>query len=230
MPDSPEKPDPFKPAMPSIPGVGGPPAPPPGRNLWLAIVILACLALAGVAGWKLLRKPQTPAASPEPSVPEATAPAASSPAAPSSGSVKENPDGSVDVASVEDLAKPWSAQRFHFRNRLTGASVPAMVVRLPAGAPGDSASYWAFSLQAPFGRCELDYATDLAKLSSEYGYQANHPMVVDACKGTVYDPLTLGNVGGAWVRGEIVQGPGIRPPLSIEVRVERGRVIAARME
>ncbi len=105
-----------------------------------------------------------------------------------------------------------------------------MVVRLPTGAPGDSASYWAFSLQAPFGRCELDYATDLAKLSSEYGYRASHPMVVDACNGTVYDPLTLGNVGGAWVRGEIVQGSGIRPPLSIEVRVERGRVIATRME
>jgi hypothetical protein len=55
--------------------------------------------------------------------------------------------------------------------------------------------------------------------------------VAATCDGTLYDPLKLGTApSGAWVRGEIVQGAGIRPPLAVEIRVEGRNVIADKME
>jgi hypothetical protein len=52
-------------------------------------------------------------------------------------------------------------------------------------------------------------------------------MVVSPCDRTVYDPLKVGALGGnTWVRGEIVQGSALRPPISIDVKL-RGRTIIA---
>jgi hypothetical protein len=52
-------------------------------------------------------------------------------------------------------------------------------------------------------------------------------MVVNPCDSTVYDPLKVGSIGGdTWARGEIVQGAGMRPPISIDVK-ESGRSIIA---
>ena len=140
-------------------------------------------------------------------------------------------DGAADVASLQELAKPWASKKFLFRKRLTDETVPALVVRLPGGAANRSASYWAFSLQAPYGRCELEYVTALDKLAGQYGYRARHPMVGDPCSGTLYDPLRLGTVpGGAWARGEVVQGSSIRPPIAIEARVQGNHLIASQIE
>jgi hypothetical protein len=139
--------------------------------------------------------------------------------------------GPVEVAGLEELSKPWSSKKFLFHQRLSSEVVPAMVVRLPGGAANRTSSYWAFSLQAPFGRCELEYATDLSKLAQQYGYQAHHPMVANPCSSTVYDPLRLSTLpGGAWARGEAVQGPSIRPPIGVELRVEGNRLIALKVE
>lgn len=84
----------------------------------------------------------------------------------------------------------------------------------------------------PFGSCELEFITDLNKLKTDYGYRADHPMVGDPCNHTVYDLLRYG--GGAsndmLVRGVIVQGNGIRPPMAIEIRAEGKNVVAAREE
>ena len=99
-----------------------------------------------------------------------------------------------------------------------------MVVHLPEGG------YWAFSLEEPYGRCELEFVTDVAKLRKEYGYPASHPMVGDPCTHTVYDLLRYGSAPAGLVRGEVVRGTAIRPPLAIEVRVEGHRVVAARTE
>jgi hypothetical protein len=130
-------------------------------------------------------------------------------------------DGPAVVATVDELSKPWTARKFTFVKPVTGENIPAMVVRLPAGA------LWAFSLQGPNGRCNLEYVDDLPALDSKYGYRATHPMVVSPCDQTVYDPLKIGSLGGnIWVRGEIVQGLSLRPPISIDVKV-RGRSIIA---
>ena len=61
-----------------------------------------------------------------------------------------------DVATTAELAEPWSAKKFFFRSLTTGKNVPALIIRLP-GPAAQTESYWAFSLEAPFDRCRLDY-------------------------------------------------------------------------
>ncbi len=140
--------------------------------------------------------------------------------------------GPVNTAPLAELAKPWAAKEFTFADPVTHDSVPAMVVHLAGAAPGSVSSYWAFSLEAPYQTCHLVYVTDLGELATRYGFAGGtHPMVASPCDGTIYDPLKMGTItSGAWVRGEIVQGAGIRPPISIEVKIEGGDLIADRIE
>jgi hypothetical protein len=130
------------------------------------------------------------------------------------------------VATTEELAKTWSSKRFLFRDPVTSEAVPAMVVRLPRG------EYWGISLREPFGTCELEYVTDLQRLQTEYRFRADHPMVINPCNRSVYDLLRYGGGSGndELVRGVIVQGTGIRPPMAIEIRTENTKVLAVRME
>ena len=136
------------------------------------------------------------------------------------------------IASVDEMAKPWSAKEFLYRNRLSGENVAAVLIRLPTGSPSQRANYWAFSLTAPFGNCRLEYVTDLERLRTDYGFgNAKHPMVGNPCSRTVYDPLKMMNIpGGAWVRGAIAQGSDLRPPLGIEVEIRDKEILADRME
>jgi hypothetical protein len=56
-------------------------------------------------------------------------------------------------------------------------------------------------------------------------------MVVSPCDGTVYDPLKVSALpGNTFVRGEIVQGSGLRPPISINVKVRGRTILADRIE
>ncbi len=139
---------------------------------------------------------------------------------------QENPD----VATTAELAEPWSSKKFFFRNLATGKNVPALIVRLP-GPAAQTESYWAFSLEAPFDRCRLDYIDDLAKLSSEYGFAARHPMVVNSCSRSVFDPLQLKELpGNIMVRGAIAKGYDPRPPYGIELKVSANQIQALAME
>jgi hypothetical protein len=236
MPDE-KKPDPFKPLQPSIPGVSPsdgkakPEAPPPpelpGAPQESARPPIKLIAIAGGGAFVIfvallfwIRSSLPKSSSAPADTPTATAPAVASKPA---GSL---PVGPGPIATTEELAKPWSAKRFLYRSLLTGQTEPAMVVRLPHG------ELWGFSLLEPFGNCELEFVTDLDKLRTEYRYRADHPMVVDPCNRTVYDLSRYG--GGAandeLVRGVIVQGTGIRPPMAIEIRVDGKDVVAAREE
>jgi hypothetical protein len=106
-----------------------------------------------------------------------------------------------------------------------------MVIRLPDSAPDQPGSYWAFSLQPLFGHCQLEYITDLQKLSSDYRFQAKHPMVGDPCSRAVFDPLQMADLpSGDWARGAIVKGYAFRPPLGIEIRITSDQLVAANME
>ncbi len=226
--------DPFKPPMPRIPGVperrpDEEPAPRRRRadsryKLWVTWALLGVLALGAGIAWRSQRHSSNAAPAP---APETTAAPTN---VPPPAAVPVPRDGSAEVATVEELAKHWSYKKFTFTKKLSGEPVPAIVVRLPGGTGKEAQSYWAFSLQAPFNNCELEYVVDLAKLAREYGYRAQQPMVVNPCNLTIYHPLHYGTVGGAWVRGQVVQGPGIRPPLAIEVRVEGQRIVATQME
>jgi len=132
--------------------------------------------------------------------------------------------GPGGVATAAELAKPWSAKRFYFRDPVTSKVVPAMVVHLPGG------TFWGFSLREPYGSCELEYVTDLNKLRTDYNFTASYPMLGDPCNKTVFDLTRYGSGPSGLVRGEIEQGSGWRPPMAIEVRTEGNEIIAVRME
>jgi hypothetical protein len=135
------------------------------------------------------------------------------------------PDGRSEAATTEELAKPWAAKKFVFVKPFTHDQVNAMVIRLPG------AGLWAFAIQEPFGKCDLEYIMDLPQLSTDYAFKANHPMVVNPCNKTVYDPLKVGSLGGnVYVHGDIVQGNGLRPPISINVRQSGSSIIADQIE
>ncbi len=235
--------DPFKPAQPSIPGVPaavpvkskpGPPAESgaPGyrqasaprksipAGVWVAAGLLIVLGLGGA--WAYWGSASTQKA--QPAVPDdenATAPVID----PGSHS-KNLPVAPGVIGSTNELEKPWSSKRFLFRSDLSNGPVPALVVRLPGG------QYWGISMIEPFGSCQLEYVTDLNVLRSAYNFRASHPMIGDPCTHAVYDLLQYdsGAPDGGLVRGAIVHGAGVRPPIAIEIEAEGKQLRAVRME
>lgn len=241
--------DPFKPAQPQIPGV---PASQEGLNSPQAAVeplqdtgvmtpapdtaelphdmklVWVGMALAGlltmlflVFGYKGgMRKPSGLAASGKPAA--ARSAVAETPAAAAADADPAVAPGIV--ASAGQLAKPWSARRFLFRDPITLKEEPAMVVRLPGGA------LWGFSMREPYGTCELEYVTDMEKLRRDYDLSATHPMVADPCNSSVFDLARYGNAPAGLVRGDVVKGPALRPPMGIEIRTKGNDIVAVRSE
>ena len=70
------------------------------------------------------------------------------------------------------------------------------------------------------------------KPKTNYGFgAATHPMVGDPCSRTLFDPLKMTNLPGNFlVRGGIVQGSDLRPPLGVEIRVRGKDILAIRAE
>ena len=128
------------------------------------------------------------------------------------------------IATAEELAQPWAAKAFIFHNETTSQFVPAMVVRLPSGG------YWGFSLIEPYGDCRLEYITDLQKIASVYGYPANHPLVADPCNNALFDLARYGGPSTAEVRGALIRGAGVRPPIAIEIQERGDSIVAVKME
>jgi hypothetical protein len=232
--------DPFKPAQPQIPGVpqaaakdkaaAPKPAPPaiipeppaaPKPIPWRAVAaVVGVLTVGGLLYWAHTPSSKSQTASSETA--EASQPAAEEPRKPA-----EKPlTGPGPIATTDELAKPWSAKRFLFRGPASTEAIPALVVRLPGG------DYWGLSLREPFGTCDLEYVTDLQKLKTDYNFSATHPVVGNTCSHAVYDLTRYGGgaPNGGLVRGDIVAGAGVRPPLAIEIRVEGKQVRAVRME
>jgi hypothetical protein len=217
--------DPFRPDMPQIPGVS------PGsrqsdrasggldtqRLLQIGGIVGAAVLIGALILWWVRSNPRGAGnASSDAEVADQNVPAPPLP-----NPVAADQEGPTVAATLDELSKPWDAKKFVYVKILTQEHIDSMIIRLPNG------ELWAFSLQGPFGHCTLEYVTDLGVIASQYKYNAGHPMVVNPCDGTVYDPLKVGSLGGnTWVRGEIVKGSSLRPPISIEVKV-RGRSILA---
>src|SRR5215467_12697799 len=166
--------DRFKAEMPQIPGVSGSgmSARPPGSGgKWLVIGGAVAVLVAVLIGGKLLSKPRQNSVPPAEVAPQIEVPV--SPELPVPVAV----DSNSPIAQVGDLAKPWDARQFTFHNKLTGENVPALLMRLPAGAASQSSGYWALAMRAAYGNCRLEYLQDADKASSDYGYtQARHPL------------------------------------------------------
>lgn len=227
----------FKPEMPRLPGVTDSPTgaaaklpePPastmPARSTLLSIAVILALFIIGGIGWWAMHLPaqhSQPAAQEE----DTPAPPADIPPAPAAVA-----SGPVIAATLDEMAKPWASKEFTFIDPATHDSVPGMVVHLGSANAKSSSSYWGFSLQFPYQTCQLEYVTDLSQIKSRYGYEAAHPMVASPCDGSVFDPLKMSTVdSGAWVRGEIVQGAGMRPPIAIEIKIDGDNLVADRIE
>ena len=65
-------------------------------------------------------------------------------------------ESNPNLATLSELAQPWSSKRFFFRSLTLSKNVPALIIRLP-GPASESSSYWAFSLEVPFSRCQFVY-------------------------------------------------------------------------
>jgi hypothetical protein len=208
--------------MPHIPGVNDKAEPTGFQPKPLIAVILAVVLCAGAFALWLSHRRHADLNAAAPAV--AAAPAASISNTP--GKTNTEPNA---IASLDELAKTWSSKKFSFVDPKTHGSVAAIVIHLPASGAGES--FWAFSLKSPFSQCPLQYVTDLNALSQRFAYSAEHPMVVSDCDGILYDPLKIATLSdGSWVRGDIVRGGGIRPPISISVRIRDRELIADRME
>ena len=222
MPQFPPTPPKVEPETPDIPEVEVDDAPLPPRfqaKPLITVILAAVLCGAGFMLW-LSHRRQAGASAPA----ESTAQASSSDA---SRAGKDADPGAI--ATLYELAEPWSSKKFIFVDPTTHASVQAMVIHLPG--PPANPSFWAFSLSAPLTRCQLQYLTDLNALAQRYAYSATHPMVIGDCDGTLYDPLQMTTLpDGSWVRGEIVRGGAIRPPVAIQVEVRGRDLFANRIE
>ncbi len=220
----------FKADMPQIPGVPSSSSRTRSNPLLplIAGVIVIGVVLLLAARW--LGRPRPVAA---PSHVEPTPQLEVPPPTPDPASLlpHADPDHPV-IASLAELSKPWSSADFFIRDFTTGENVPATIVRLPSSSPSAVASYWAFSRQAPYGTCQLEFIRDLDKLRTEYEYRAaNHPLVGNPCSHTLYDPLKTTNLpGNIWIRGAIVQGSDVRPPIGVELKIRDKQILAIRTE
>lgn len=228
MPEQPPS-DRFRADMPQIPGVSSPGTPPASRDssLKLGIGLLAVLLVVFLgARWALHPRQAEPSVADQPQIEVPT------PAPDPTSLMPHATQASPSIANIEEMAKPWSSRQFFIRNELSGENIPAMLIRLPTGSASQAGGYWAFSVSSPYGDCRLEYVTDLAKLKTDYGFSAaKHPMVGNPCSRTVFDPLKMTNLpGDFFVRGGIVQGSDLRPPLGVEIRVRGKDILAIRTE
>jgi hypothetical protein len=232
MPDQPTQSTPtdkFKADMPQIPGVSNPgPKPASGGFPWLVMAGLVAVLVAVFLGGRLLSKPRRG----EPEVSAAPQTETAAPQPDLAAAVPVITEQGSPVAQVGELAKAWSSREFTFRNRVTGETVNAILVRLPSSSASQSSGYWSFALKAAYGSCQVEYIEDLEKLRNDYGYHlAKHPMVGNPCTRSLYDPLKYTPIpGNVLARGAIVHGSDLRPPLGIEVKVQGKQILASRME
>jgi len=220
----------FKADMPQIPGVSS--STPRFRRsnpllpLILGVVALGLVLLFAIRWFSHHRPVHHAQAEPAPQLEVPPAP-------PDPNSLLPHADHNNPViAKVSDLSKPWSSVDFFIQDLTTGDNVPATIIRLPSGSPSLASGYWAFSRKSAYGTCELEYVRDVDALRKGYDFRAaSHPLVGDPCSHTLYDPLKTASLpGNIWIRGAIVQGSDVRPPLGVEIQVHNNEILALRTE
>src|ERR1700730_15767666 len=150
-----------KPEIPQIPGVSPQsvraqqPGLKPVRLLGLLAGLVACLFLV-----RWVMRSNAPEAAPARPTPQIELP---EPAADPNAALPHATETEPGIATVQEMTQPWASKEFLYKNRLSGETVPAVLVRLPTGSPYQPANYWAFSVQTPYGNCRLEYIADIEK-------------------------------------------------------------------
>lgn len=230
----PAKFNPMQPEMPRIPGVSDGSRRSnqqpeksskidPTQIRQIAVIVAAVISIGlAIFMWSRYKSHSSSVASTDPEIADQTT---SAPAPVFSVPSPAAHDGPTMVGTLDELAKPWSAKKFSFLKPITHENIDAIAVRLPSG------ELWAFALKAPYSTCALEYVTDLSAIASSYNFRAVHPMVVNPCDATIFDPLKVETIDGStWARGQVVQGTGLRPPFAIDVKVHGRSVLAEGIE
>ena len=153
MSDQPSN-DRFKTEMPRIPGVtaGSSPNPAPAPRSekaplgTIAAVLAVVLFVAAAAHFVMRPKPvEAPAATAPPKL-EVTTPAPDPLA-----SLPRVTQAAPVIASVEELAKPWSSKEFFLQDPLNTENSRALLIRLPSGSATQPAGYWGLIMTAAYG-------------------------------------------------------------------------------
>lgn len=230
MPDDNPTNNPYRPQQPRIPGVteamsrsprrgGGVPGSNPGLLAGIGVAIVFLVVIVFAIGHWMFRK----AVAKPPETAAAAAPIAK-PERPPERPAEQILIGPGPIATKEELAKVWSSKRFDFRDAAAGTIIQGLAVHLPGNV------YWGFSLREPYGTCTLQYITDPNELQSSYNFTSSYPLVADPCNQSLFDLTKYGSGPTGLVRGQIVQGNAVRPPVAIELRVKGNDIVAVRSE
>src|SRR5882724_9157378 len=127
-----QQPERFKAEMPQIPGVVAEAAPRPGKGLaenpavrLVAGLLIALVMLFVSSRWLFHSKHTEAVAPPAPAQIEVPTPPVD-PAAAIPHATAANPE----IATVAEMAKPWTSKEFFFVDPFTNESTPALLIRL----------------------------------------------------------------------------------------------------
>ena len=122
-----------------------------------------------------------------------------------SANVRAAPD--KPVASLAELAAPWSAVKFTLPEA-DGDPMPCIVVRLPDGG------WYASSLICTHNKCDILYVRDPVNARNSFDVDVTTPVLACPCHFSVYD-LTR--------HGQVIKGPApsALPQLKVEVRDDK---------
>jgi arsenite oxidase small subunit len=115
------------------------------------------------------------------------------------------------VATLAELAKPWSAVRFTLKDG--GEELPCIVIRLPDGG------WYASSLICPHNKCDIAYVTDAEAARDNFNVDVAAPVLACPCHFSVFDPAG---------HGAVIAGPAPNPPQQLSVTVRGDQVFVSR--
>ncbi len=163
--------------MPQIPGVSTE-VPAVGAKslgvspaLRLVAGLLAVVVLLFVVSRWLFHSRQTEAVAP---APPAQIEVPTPPAEPASA-IPRATAANPQIATVAEMAKPWTSKEFLFVDQFSNESTPALLIRLSGGSASQPEGYWALVMTAPFGSCRLEYVDDVGKLKEQYDFAGTPP-------------------------------------------------------
>jgi len=116
------------------------------------------------------------------------------------------------VASLAELAAPWSAVRFTLPDT-DGDQLPCIVIRLPDNG------WYASSLICTHNKCDILYVRDPVSARNSFDVDVSTPILACPCHFSVYDPTR---------NGQVLKGPAPRPLLQLKVQVRDDNVFVSR--